>query len=55
MKRVDVKSITYIDSGKEINYKDLKLEIGDFVRISECKNIFAKGYIPNWAEEVFLI
>ena len=55
MKFVDVKSSTYIDSGKEINYKGRKFEIGDFVRISECKNILAKGYIPNWPEKVFLI
>ena len=25
------------------------------VRISKYKNIFAKGYTPNWSEEVFVI
>ena len=25
------------------------------VRISKYKNIFAKGYAPNWSEEVFVI
>ena len=25
------------------------------MRTSKCKNIFAKGYSPNWYEEVFVI
>ena len=50
---VDVKSSTYIDSSKEINDKDPKFEVGDIVRISKYQNIFAKGYVPNWSEEVF--
>jgi transposase InsO family protein len=32
-----------------------KLEIGDKVRISKVKNIFGKGYTPNWTEEIFII
>ena len=55
MQPVDVKSSTYIDSSKEINDKDPKFKIGDIVRISKYKNIFAKGYVPNWSEEVFVI
>ena len=55
MKPVDVKSNTYINSSKEINDNDPKFKIGDIVRISKYKNIFAKGYIPNWSEEVFVI
>ena len=55
MKPVDVKENTYIDSKKEINDKDPKSKVGDHVRISKCKNIFAKGYTPNWSEEVFVI
>ena len=55
MKPVDVKSSTYIDSGKEINDGDPVFKIGDIVRISKYKNIFAKGYVPNWSEEVFVI
>ena len=56
MKPVDVKSNTYIDSGKEINEKDPKFKIGgDTVRISRYKNTFAKGYTPNWSEEVSVI
>ena len=55
MKPVDVKSSIYIDSTKEINYKHTKSKIDDVVRISKYKNIFVKGYVPNWSEEVFVI
>ena len=55
MKLVDVKDNSYIDFKKEVNDKDHKFEVGDHVRISKCKNIFAKGHTPNWSEEVFVI
>ena len=55
MKLVDVKSNTCIDSSKDINYKDPKFKVGDFVRISKFRDIFAKDYVPNWSEEVFVI
>ena len=55
MKPVDGKSNTYIESSKQIDNKDPELEIGDFVRISKYKNIFAKDYALNWSEEVFVI
>ena len=50
-----VKSNTYIDSSKEINNKDPKFKIGDLVRISKYKNIFAKGYTPIWSGDGFVI
>ena len=34
---------------------NLKFKVGDHVRISKYKNIFAKGYTPNCSEEVFVI
>ena len=40
---------------KKINNKDPKFKVGDYVRISKYKNIFAKGYMPNCSEEVFVI
>ena len=43
MKPVDIKDNTYIDSEKEVNDKDPKFKIGDYVRISKYENIFAKG------------
>ena len=55
MKPIDVKDNTYVDSKKEVNDKDPKFKVGDHVRISKYKNIFAKGYTPNWSEEVFVI
>ena len=55
MKPIDVKDNTYINTNKEINYKDPKFKVGDYVRISKYKNIFAKGYMPNWSEEVFVV
>ena len=42
----------YID---EHNKKDSKLKVGDRVRISRYKNIFAKGYAPNWSKEMFIV
>ena len=55
MKPGDVKGNVYIDFGKEINDKDTKFKVGDHVRISKYKNIFAKRYTSNWSEEVFVI
>ena len=55
MKPVDIKDNRYIDFEKEVNDKDPKFKIDDRVRISKYKNIFAKGYMPNWSEEIFII
>ena len=55
MKPVDVKDNTYIDFKEEVNDKDHKFKVGDHVRISKYKNIFPKGYTPNWSEDVFVI
>ena len=55
MKPVDVKSSTYINSSKEINDEDPKCKIVDIVRISKYTNIFAKGYVPNSSEEVYVV
>ena len=45
----------YIDFNKENNKKCPKSEVGEHARISKYKNIFAKAYVPNWSEEVFVI
>ena len=55
MKPVDVKDDTYIDIEKEVNARDPKFKVGNHVRIFKYKNIFAKGYTPNWSEEIFVI
>ena len=46
IKPTDVKDNTYIDFGKEVNNNDPKVKVGDHVRISKYKNIFAKSYTP---------
>ena len=55
MKQFNVKDNTYIDSmelhsSKEVNDKDRKFNVGDHVRISKYKYIFAKGCTPIWSE-----
>ena len=55
MKPVDVKSSTYFDFITENEKEDPKFKLVDHVRISKYKNIFLKGYIPNWSEEFFVI
>ena len=55
MKPIEVKDNTFIDSIKEINGKDSKCKVGGHVRISKYKNIFAKGYTPNWSKKDFVI
>ena len=52
---IDVKDNTYINISKELDDNDPKFKVGDHVRISKNKNIFAKGYTPNWSEEIFVI
>ena len=54
MKPIYVKNneIVYID---EHNGKDSKFKVGDRVRIFRYKNIFAKGYAPNWSSEIFIV
>ena len=55
MKPIDVKDNTYINIDKEVNDNDPKFKVGDHVGISKYKNIFEKGYAPNWSEKVFVI
>ena len=47
-KPINVKDNTYINWEKEVRDKDSKFKIVDHVRIWKYKNIFAKGYTPNW-------
>ena len=55
MNPIEVTADSYAKYNKDFNKKDPKFKIGDNVRISKYKNIFAKGYTPNWSEEVFVI
>ena len=55
MKPIDVTPDSYADYNEDSNEKDPKFNVGDRVRISKYKNIFAKGYTQNWSEEVFVL
>ena len=55
MKPIDVKDNTYTNIDKKINNKDPKFKVGDLVRISKYENVFAKRYVLNWSEEVFVV
>ena len=55
MKPIDVKPDKYIECNVNSNDKYPKLQVGDNVRISKYKNVFAKEYSPNRSEEVFVI
>ena len=55
MNPVDVKSDLFAEYNEESNEKDPKFRVGDHVRISKYKNIFAKGYAPNWSEEISVV
>ena len=55
MKPIDVgdnNKRVYID---EHNEKYSRFKVGDRVRTSRYKNIFAKGYAPNWSSEIFIV
>ena len=55
MKPIDVKDDFFAEYNEELNEKDPKFKVGDHVRISKFKNVFAKGYTPNWSEEPLLL
>ena len=55
MKSIDIKNDSFAEYNEESNEKDPKFKVGDHVRISKHKNIFAKGYAPNWSEETFVV
>ena len=54
MKPKDVTDSVFVEF-KESNKKDPKFKVGEHVRISKHKNVFSKGYTPNWSEEIFVI
>ena len=55
MKLKDVTDDSFVECNEGSNKKDPKFKIGDHVRISKYTNIFAKGYAPNWSEEILLL
>ena len=55
MKPKDVTDDSFAEYSEESNKKDPKFKIGDNVRISKYKNVFSKGYTPNWSDEIFAV
>ena len=55
MKPINVTSDSYAEYNENSNKKVPKFKFGDYVTISKCKNISAKGYVPNWSDKVFVV
>ena len=55
MKPIDITSDSYAEYSEDSNETKPKFKVCDRVRMSKCKNIFAKGYTQNWLEEVFVV
>ena len=55
MRPTDITDDSYAEYNKDFYKKDPKFKVGDHDRISKYKNIFPKGYTPNWPEEVFVV
>ena len=50
IKPIDVTNDSYAKYSEDFNKKNPKFKVNDHVRISKYKNIFDKGYVPNWSE-----
>ena len=56
MKPTNLKSVSFAEYNEESNEKkNPKFKVRDHVSISKYKNIFSKGYTPNWSEEIFVV
>ena len=55
IKPTDVTNDSYVEYNEDSNKKGPKFKVGDNVRISKYKNIFAKGCVSNWSQEVFIV
>ena len=55
MKLIDVTNDSFAKYNEDSNKRNPKFKFSNHVRISKYKNIFAKGYVPNWSEEIFVI
>ena len=55
MKPKDVRNDNKSVNIDEHNEESARYNLGDRVRISNFKNIFAKGYTPDWSREIFIV
>ena len=54
MKPINITSDSYVEYGEDFSEGEPRFRVGDRVRISKYKSIYAKGYTQNWSEEVFI-
>ena len=55
MKPKDVSDDVKAEYVEESNEKSARFSVGERVRISKFKNVFAKEYTPNWSKEIFVV
>ena len=55
IKPIDVRNDSYVEYNEDSSKKGSKFKANDHVCISSNKNFFAKGYVPNWPQEVFIV
>ena len=55
MKPIDLTSDSYAEYNEDSNLTKPQFKVGDHIRISKYKNIFAKRYTQNCLEEVFVV
>ena len=55
LKPIYVTGNSYVEYNEDFNKKKSEFKVGYHVIISKYKNIFAKGYTPNWSKEIFVI
>ena len=55
IKPIDITDDSYVEYNEDANKRNPKFKVRDRVRISNYKNNFAKGYVPNWSEDVFIV
>ena len=55
LKPIDVGDVSFAEYNKEPNEKDSKFKVGDHIKILKYEHIFAKGYVPNWSEDIFVV
>ena len=55
IKPIDIANDSFAEYNEQSSEKDPKFKIGDHVRIEKHKNVFTKGFTPNWSEEIFIV
>ena len=55
MNPIDVTSDSFAEYNEDSNLKNPKCKVGEHVKISKYKNIFAKRYASNWSVEIFIV